>query len=97
MDREATKTLINDVFGFTVEPTDDVTVSYEHSQKILKGGNKNSGNKGANTQTAPKQTVTPVKTQSPSAKPANTPAPTVKPVNTDTPLEDMDDGVINLD
>ncbi len=97
MDGEATKTLVNDVFGFVGEPTDDVTVSYEHSQKILKGGNKNSVNKGGNTQSKPKQTVTPVKTPSPSAKPANTPAPAVKPANTETPLEDLDDDVINLD
>lgn len=92
INEEETKKLIGEVFGFDVEPTDNVTVSYEHSQKILKGGNK-----GKEVKTTPKQTITPVKTPSPSAKPANTPAPTVKPSNTDTSLEDLDDDVIILD
>ncbi len=92
MNKEETKKLIGEVFGFEGEPTDDITVSYEHSQEILKGGNK-----GKEPKATPKQTLTPVKTPSTSGKPANTPAPTVKPTNTNTPLEDLDDEVITLD
>lgn len=92
MNKDETKKLMSDVFGFAGEPTDDITVSYEHSQVILKGGNK-----GKNKITSPTQTITPAKTPSTSAKPANTPAPTVKPAGTNTPLEDIDDDVIILD
>jgi len=83
MNPEETKKLISETFGFDdIEPTDTIVVSDEHSQKVLKGGNKNS-----KTNTAkPKQTITPAKTPSPSSKPANTPAPTNKPSETKKPV-----------
>ncbi|MBR5809622.1 MAG: hypothetical protein IKY39_05955, partial [Clostridia bacterium] len=109
VDLEETANLLRDVFGYEGTPTDEVTVSDEHSQKVLVAGNmSNKSNKNQQTQKpaptstpeateTPEPTIKPTETPEATPKPTNTPAPTKKPTATKTPLEDLDDDVITLD
>ncbi len=90
-DLEATAVLMRDVFGSDNEITDKVTISDEHSQKVLKAGNKN---KTAPTKTPDAETEASVKgtekpaneeTVTPTNEPAVTKAPTKAPVVTKEP------------
>ncbi len=107
---EETTNLMRDIFGYEGNPTDKVTVSDEHSQKVLKAGNMNKKpdkNQPASENVVPskepEKTETPEPTQNPTetpeatSQPTNTPAPTKKPTTTKTPLEDLEDEVITLD
>ncbi len=105
---EETKTMLKEVFGYEGEPTDDVTVSDEHSQNVLKAGNLNkkpdknppstvAPSKEPEVTKTPEPTSAPAKTPEAQVKPTNTPAPTKKPTTTKTPLEDLDDDVITLE
>ncbi len=107
---EETATMLRDVFGYEGTPTDKVTVSDEHSQKVLMAGNMNKKpNKNQPATETPAPTEEPEPTESPeptkepektpeaTSEPTNTPAPTKKPTTTKTPLEDLDDDVITLD
>ena len=107
---EETATMLRDVFGYEGTPTDKVTVSDTHSQKVLMAGNMNKKpdkNQPATETPAPTEepevtespepTKEPEKTPETTSEPTNTPAPTKKPTTTKTPLEDLDDDVITLD
>lgn len=104
---DETKNLVNTTFGFDTTPTDRVTISDEHSQKVLKGGNmgKTSDTNAEEKPTnIPEETKTPEPSKEPektpevTKAPTNTPAPTKKPTQTKVPLEDLDDGdVVILD
>lgn len=105
---EETTTMLRDVFGYEGTPTDKVTISDTHSQKVLMAGNMNK-KPDKNQQVTeeplateeptetPEPTEEPEKTPEPTVEPTNTPAPTKKPTTTKTPLEDLDDDVITLD
>lgn len=110
MNVEELTNLVRDVFGYEATPTDRVTISDEHSQKVLKAGNMNKKQEKNQpvTETSaptkePEVTETPEPTQKPTEtpeatpEPTNTPAPTKKPSTTKTPLEDLDEDVITLD
>ena len=98
---EETKTLMNDTFGYNAELTDKITVSDEHSQQILKGGNltkKNKKNTTENTETASdakdtngekdkKTSSGKQTTAAPKATPTPTPEPTKAPVVTKKPVQ----------
>lgn len=107
---EETATMLRDVFGYEGTPTDKVTVSDTHSQKVLMAGNMNKkpdkNQPATETPTpteepevteSPEPTKEPEKTPETTSEPTNTPAPTKKPTTTKTPLEDLDDDVITLD
>lgn len=92
-DLEQTAILMRDVFGYEAEISDKITLSDNHSQKILKAGNKgkntgkpagttpdSDGNK--NNQTA---TKAPVVTKEPENEPTKAPVVTKKP--TSSPVE----------
>lgn len=104
---EETKNLVNNTFGIASTPSDKVTLSDEHSQKVLRAGNKNKKTEttpapqkqepAATPSVEPAETPEESNTPAPTKTPTNTPAPTKKPATTKTPLEDMDDDVITLD
>lgn len=103
---EETATMLRDVFGYEGTPTDKVTVSDTHSQKVLMAGNMNKKpDKNQPATETPTPTEEPEVTESPeptkepekTPEPTNTPAPTKKPTTTKIPLEDLDDDVITLD
>lgn len=108
---EETEEMINEIFGYDAELTDKVTVSDEHSQKILKAGNmQKKANDTSNETKAPavtkeptpspitEESSAPTKAPEVTKTPTNTPAPTKKPTATNTPLEDIEeDGVVTLD
>lgn len=106
---EETAAMARDVFGYEATPTDKVTISDEHSQRVLRSENTNSNWKEEqqaieNNETVeePEEekeeeaTTEPTKSPEPTSPPTNTPAPTKKPTTTKTPLEEMDDDYITL-
>ena len=79
-DLEKTKQLMQEVFGFTSEITDKVTISDDHSQKILRAGNKSKA-----TTTSQKETQKPTDTAE--NKDGSTKAPEVTKSPTKSPVE----------
>jgi len=91
---EETTTMLRDIFGYEGTPTDRVTISDEHSQKVLKAGNMNK--KNDNKQPAPvtvapskepEETELPEPTAEPTAEPTETPEATSQPTNTPAPTK----------
>ncbi len=96
-DIEEMNKLATETFGFAGDATDKVTLSDEHSQKVLRAGNKGKVKSAPTpevTQTpelkvtaTPKPTATPEPTETPEA----TKAPVKTPGPTKVPLEDLDE------
>ncbi len=103
-DLEKTKQLMQEVFGFTSEVTDKVTISDDHSQKILKAGNKSKAtpknetpkpvdkeDKNDQATESPEVTKAPVVTKEPTPSPVPTKKPYATPEPSRVPLEELDD------
>ncbi len=85
-DLDKTAELMRDTFGFSTEISDRITISDEHSQKVLRAGNKSKKTETPAPATdKPKETQKPEKSKEPDD--AETPEPTKAPVVTKEPTK----------
>ncbi len=85
-DLEKTAELMSGTFGYSGKVLDKITISDEHSQKVLRAGNKSKKTQSpAPDADTPKKTNEPEKSREPEAK--ETPEPTKAPVVTKEPTK----------